>query len=244
MMNVGIGAAFLAGLLSFVSPCVFPLVPPYLAYLAGTSFSEFTEAERNRQTSRRIFWVSLFFVLGFLTIFLILGATASMIGQTLTQYFDKLAILAGIVIIAMGLHFLGLLKIPVLYREARFRVAGKPASFAGAYVMGLAFAFGWTPCVGPALATILFLAGAEDTASRGAMLLGVYSLGMGLPFLAAGLFAHRFASWAERFRRHMGKAEKAMGGLLVITGVLILTGSMAIISQWMIETFPVFQRIG
>jgi cytochrome c-type biogenesis protein len=240
MMNIGIGAAFLAGILSFVSPCVFPLVPPYLAYLAGVSFSDFT-AEKQ---SRRVFWVSFFFVLGFLTVFLILGATASVIGQTLTRYFDTLAIVAGIIIIVMGLHFLGLLRIPALYREARFHVAAKPASFGGAYVMGLAFAFGWTPCVGPALATILFLAGAEDTASRGALLLGVYSLGMGIPFLIAGLFAHRFVSWAERFRRYMGTAEKVMGGLLVVTGVLFITGSMAVIAQWLIETFPMFQRIG
>lgn len=243
-MNIGLGAAFLAGILSFVSPCVFPLVPPYLAYLAGVSFSEITTDQRRPETDRRVFWVSFFFVLGFLTIFLILGATASIIGQTLTRYFDKLAIVAGIVIIVMGLHFLGLLKIPLLYREARFHVAGKPASFAGAYLMGLAFAFGWTPCVGPALATILFLAGAEDTASRGALLLGVYSLGMGIPFLIAGLFAHRFAAWAERFRRHMGKAEKAMGALLVATGVLFMTGTMQVIAQWLIETFPMFQRIG
>jgi cytochrome c-type biogenesis protein len=244
MMDIGIGAAFVAGILSFVSPCVFPLVPPYLAYLAGVSFSEMTDADRSSQISWRVFWVSLFFVLGFVTIFMLLGATASVLGKTLTQYFDTLAVVAGIVIIVMGMHFLGLLRIPILYREARFHVAGRPASFAGAYVMGLAFAFGWTPCVGPALATILFLAGAEDTAYRGALLLGFYSLGMGIPFLIAGLFAHRFGAWAERFRRHLGKAEKAMGGLLVVTGALIITGSMSIIAQWLIETFPMFQKIG
>lgn len=243
-VNIGFGAAFLAGVLSFVSPCVFPLVPPYLAYLAGISFSQIKADRHDAAVDRRIFWTTVFFVFGFLTVFMALGATATIIGRAVTEYFDTLAIVAGLLIIAMGLHFLGLLRIPLLFREARFRPARRPAGLAGAYLMGLAFAFGWTPCVGPALATILFLAGAEDTAGRGAILLGVYALGMGIPFIIAGLFAHRFANWVERFRSYSAAAEKAMGGLLVVTGVLFISGSMSIIVQWLIETFPAFQTIG
>ncbi len=244
MLDIGIGAAFVAGLLSFVSPCVLPIVPPYLAYLAGISFSELTDDKIAPGTARRIIVSSIFFVLGFSTVFVALGATASVIGQSIARYFDTLSIVAGIIIIVMGLHFMGVFRIGLLYREARLNMSNHPAGFAGAYIMGLAFAFGWTPCVGPVLAAILFVAGAEDTALRGAMLLAVYSLGIGLPFLLAAVFAGRFLGWANRFRKHMGTVEKAMGGLLVVTGVLFITGSMSLIAQWLIDTFPAFQTIG
>ncbi len=155
-----------------------------------------------------------------------------------------LSVIAGVLIILMGLHFLGIFRISMLYREARINVASKPAGFVGSYVMGLAFAFGWTPCVGPVLATILFVAGAEDTALRGTGLLAAYSLGIGLPFMLAALFASRFLEWANRFKQHMRKIEIAMGGLLVITGILFITGSMSRIAQWLLETFPGFATIG
>ncbi len=244
MMDIGIGAALLAGLLSFVSPCVLPIVPPYLAYLAGVSFSQLGSDDVPPGTSRRIFLTAILFVLGFSTVFVALGATASLIGQSIARYFDTLSVIAGVLIIAMGLHFLGVFRIAMLYREVRLDVAKKPAGLIGAYVMGLAFAFGWTPCVGPVLAAILFVAGAEETAMRGAVLLAVYSLGIGIPFLIAALFASRFIGWANRFKKHMVMVEKAMGGLLVVTGVLFITGSMSLIAQWLIETFPVFQTIG
>ena len=144
----------------------------------------------------------------------------------------------------MGLHFLGILRISLLYREARFQVSGAPAGLIGAYVMGLAFAFGWTPCVGPVLAAILFVAGAEDTALRGATLLATYSLGIGIPFILAGLFAPQFLRWAGRFKQHLGTVEKVMGGLLVVTGILFLTGSMPVIAQWFLETFPTLSTYG
>ena len=144
----------------------------------------------------------------------------------------------------MGLHFLGVFRIPLLYRDTRVQVDRRPAGIAGAYVMGLAFAFGWTPCVGPVLAAILFVAGAEATAARGAVLLGTYSLGIGLPFLLAAVFATRFLDWAARFKRHMHKVEMAMGAILVVTGILFMTGQMAEIAFWLLETFPVFQSIG
>lgn len=244
MLDISIGAALLAGLLSFVSPCVLPIVPPYLAYLAGISFSELSGDEIDPGTSRRIVLASLCFVLGFTTVFVAFGATASVVGQAVSRYFDTLSVIAGVIVIAMGLHFLGVFRIGLLYREARLDVANRPSGYVGAYIMGLAFAFGWTPCVGPVLAAILFVAGAEDTALRGAVLLAVYSLGIGVPFLLAAAFASRFLGWANRLKKQMGAIEKAMGGLLVVTGILFITGSMSIIAQWLIDTFPAFQTIG
>ena len=244
MFDIGFGAAFLAGLLSFVSPCVLPIVPPYLAYLAGVSFADLQSEEFERERARRIILSAIAFVAGFSTVFVALGATASVIGQTIAEYFNALSIVAGIIILVMGLHFLGVFRIGFLYREARVDVRSKPAGFVGAYVMGLAFAFGWTPCVGPVLAAILFIAGAEDTALRGAGLLAVYSFGIGLPFILAAVFASRFIGWANRFKRHMGTVEKAMGGLLVITGILFMTGQMSRIAQWLLDTFPAFSTIG
>lgn len=244
MLDIGLGGAALAGLLSFVSPCVLPLVPPYLAWLAGVSFEEFRQDAPAAAQRRRIFFAALAFVLGFSTVFIALGATASVVGQAIARYFDTLAVVAGILIIIMGLHFLGVFRIALLYRDARVQVARKPAGPAGAYVIGLAFAFGWTPCVGPVLAAILFIAGSEGTAARGAILLTAYSAGIGIPFLLAAAFASRFLKWATHVKRHMATVEKAMGGLLVLTGVLFITGQMSAISYWLLETFPAFQAIG
>jgi cytochrome c-type biogenesis protein len=244
MLEVSVGAAFVAGLLSFISPCVLPIVPPYLCYLAGVSFDQLKDNEANADVSRRIILSAVAFVLGFTTVFVGLGATASVVGQAIARYFDILSIVAGIIILVMGLHFLGLFRIGLLYRQARVEVDKKPAGLAGAYVMGLAFAFGWTPCVGPVLAAILFVAGSTESAWRGAMLLAVYAMGIGLPFILAAAFATRFLGWATRFRRHMGTVEKAMGALLVLTGILFITGQMSAIALWLLETFPVFSQIG
>lgn len=244
MLDMSLGAALLAGLLSFVSPCVLPIVPPYLAWLAGLSFEELKSESINNNARRRIILAALAFVLGFATVFVALGATASVIGKTIAQYFDVLSVIAGIVIIIMGLHFVGAFRIGLLYREARIQVGRKPAGMVGAYVMGLAFAFGWTPCVGPVLAAILFVAGSEGTALRGASLLAAYSFGIGIPFLLAAVFASRFLAWAARFRKHMHKVEIAMGVLLILTGLLFVTGQMSTISYWLLETFPVFATIG
>ncbi|WP_436643406.1 cytochrome c biogenesis CcdA family protein [Microbaculum sp. FT89] len=244
MLEVSVGAAFLAGVLSFVSPCVLPIVPPYLCYLAGVSFDQLKGDTVETGTSRRIIVSSIAFVLGFTTVFVGLGATASVVGQAIARYFDVLSIIAGIIIIVMGLHFLGLFRIGLLYKQARVEVQGKPAGLGGAYLMGLAFAFGWTPCVGPVLAAILFVAGSTDTAWRGAMLLAVYALGIGLPFILAAAFATRFLGLAARFRRHMGTVEKVMGALLVLTGILFITGQMSAIALWLLDTFPVFSQVG
>ncbi|MBO6756071.1 MAG: cytochrome c biogenesis protein CcdA [Roseibium sp.] len=244
MLDVSVWAAFLAGLLSFVSPCVLPIVPPYLCYLAGVSVDELKGDAATAATSRRVFLSSVTFVAGFSVVFIALGATASVIGQSIARHFDTLAIIAGCLIILMGLHFLGLFRIGLLYREARIQVDSKPVGLVGAFIMGLAFAFGWTPCVGPVLAAILFVAGSSDTIWRGAGLLAVYALGIGIPFILAGAFASRFLSVAGRFRKHMGTVEKVMGGFLVLTGILFITGQMSAIAFWLLDTFPVFTQIG
>ena len=244
MLEVTVWGAFIAGLISFVSPCVLPIVPPYLCYLAGVSLEELSDEHKSATTMRNVFFAALAFVLGFTTVFVMLGATASAIGRTITSHLDILSYVAGAIIIVMGLHFLGVLRIGLLYREARVHVARKPAGLLGSYLIGLAFAFGWTPCVGPILGTILFIAGAEDTVGHGAFLLAVYSLGLGVPFLLAAAFAGPFLEWAKGFRRHMATVEKVMGGMLVLTGILILSGQMAVLSYWLLETFPGFAQIG
>lgn len=235
-----------AGLLSFLSPCVLPLVPPYLCFLAGVSLNELTpkDEQQSRGPNWQVVALAFAFVLGFATVFVALGASVSLIGQAVTEHFATLSIIAGIVIIILGLHFLGVFRIGLLFREARFQTSRKPAGFIGAYLVGLAFAFGWTPCVGPVLATILMVAGVDGSAARGALLLAAYALGIGIPFLLAALFVGPFLRLMTRLRPHMGAVEKVIGGGLVLTGVLLLTGSMPVIAGWLLETFPVLGSIG
>jgi cytochrome c-type biogenesis protein len=241
--NVTIFAALLAGLVSFLSPCVLPLVPPYLVYLAGASFERLADAEAEPTVRRETVIASLLFVAGFSTVFVALGASASLIGGLLRAYSGELSIIAGIVIIVMGLHFLGLTPIAFLHREKRMEIV-KPVGLWGAYVMGLAFAFGWTPCIGPILATILAIAATEATVAKGAGLLAVYSLGLGIPFVLAAFAVEPFAAFLMRFRRHIAHVERAMGGLLVLAGLAFLTGWITQFSYWLLETFPVFERFG
>jgi len=242
-MNVTIAAALAAGMLSFLSPCVLPLVPPYLVYLTGTSIERFADAETEPRVRRETIAAALLFVLGFSTVFVALGASASAIGAVVRAYSGELAILAGVAIIIMGLHFLGLTPIAFLMRQKRFEVA-KPVGLWGAYLMGLAFALGWTPCIGPILAAILAVAAAEDTVAKGAGMLAVYSLGLGIPFIAAALAVEPFAAFLARFRAHLGLVEKAMGGLLVLTGIAFLTGAVSQASFWLLDTFPMLGKIG
>jgi cytochrome c-type biogenesis protein len=234
----------LAGFVSFVSPCVLPLVPPYLCYLAGVSLDQLTSSEMSRARSRQVVLSSISFVLGFTTVFVLLGAAASVAGQFIARNSGTLSIIAGIVIIIMGLHFLGVFRIGLLYREARIQVDRKPPGYLGGYVMGLAFAFGWTPCIGPVLAAILAVAGTEDTVAKGAGLLAVYSVGLGIPFVLAALFAKPFMEWMSRFKRHMQTVERVMGAMLVVTGVLFLTNQMSVFSFWLLEMFPALGTIG
>ena len=243
--DISYGGAFIAGLLSFLSPCVLPLVPPYLCYLGGMTVEQLAEEQAAKTAaSRRVFLAALAFVLGFSTVFVALGATATVIGQFVAQYLDVLAKIAGAVIIVLGLHFLGVFRIALLFREARFHIESKPAGLAGAYVVGLAFAFGWTPCVGPVLAAVLFVAGSEETIWQGTSLLAIYSAGLGVPFLAAAFAAGPFLNFMRRFRGGVAVVERVLGAALVVTGILFITGSMSEIAFWILDTFPSLGKIG
>lgn len=246
MLDVTYLGALVAGLLSFLSPCVLPIVPFYLSYLTGVSMNQISaEATVSGAVRRRAVLAAAMFAFGVITVFMGLGATATVFGQMVREYFDVLRWLAAGLIIAMGLHFLGVLRIDVLYRQFRADAGNTSnVSLIGAYVIGLAFAFGWTPCVGPVLAAILFTAAGQDTAGQGAALLFVYGLGMTLPFVFAALFIGPFMSWMAQFRRHLRLIEKLMGALLVLFGLLIATNAVNIIANWMLEHIPWFSTIG
>jgi cytochrome c-type biogenesis protein len=241
--DVTIPAALVAGLVSFLSPCVLPLVPPYLIYLTGATIEHVAHDESPTASKRAVMLAALMFVLGFSTVFVALGASASIIGGLIRAWSAQLAIAAGIVIIVMGLHFLGLTRIGFLMREGRL-TAPKPVGLWGAYVMGLAFAFGWTPCIGPILAAILSVAAAEATVMKGAGLLAVYSAGLGIPFLIAAFMVEQFASLFNRMKRHLATVERVMGELMVLTGIAFLTGTISNASIWLLETFPALQNFG
>ncbi|MEE9375009.1 MAG: cytochrome c biogenesis protein CcdA [Rhizobiaceae bacterium] len=237
-LDIGWGAAFVAGLLSFVSPCVLPLVPPYLSFLAGVTIDEISDDAATTAVTRKVFISALAFVAGFSTVFIGLGASASYFGSLINDYLSTLSTIAGVIILILGLHFLGVFRIGLLFREARFQTTSRPLGLVGAYVVGLAFAFGWTPCVGPVLAAILIYAGSEAEVVKGAALLFVYSMGIGIPFLFAAIFVGPFMKLMQRFRKHMGMVEKIMGAMLVVTGILFLTDSMATLSYLLLEWFP------
>ncbi len=246
MFDVTVLGALMAGLLSFLSPCILPIVPFYLSYLAGVGMNQISaDAEVSRAVRARAFLAACCFALGVITVFVGLGATATAFGSLVREYFDILRWLAAAVIIAMGLHFIGVIRIGILYRQLRADTGNTSnVSLLGAFVIGLAFAFGWTPCVGPVLAAILFTAAGQETAWQGATLLFTYGLGMTLPFIAAALFIGPFMTWMAKFRRHLGLIEKLMGALLILFGVLIATNSINYIAQWMLETIPWFSAIG
>jgi cytochrome c-type biogenesis protein len=244
-LDVPLKVAVVAGAISFLSPCVLPLVPSYLCFITGASLDELSDgdsASENQQ--KRAFIAAIFFVLGFSTVFVALGASASFAGQLLRTHLGLLSQIAGVFIIIMGLHFMGVFKIALLHREARYHHHTRPVGLLGAYGIGLAFAFGWTPCIGPVLATILTLAASEQDVVRGASLLAVYSLGLGIPFLMAAAGVGTFLVFFGKFKRHLQRVEQVMGVLLVATGVMFLTGSMQTLSYWLLEQFPYLATIG
>src|ERR1700752_772306 len=233
MHDVSVPAAVLAGLISFLSPCVLPLVPPYLVYLTGATIEHVANDESEQASKRAVMGSALMFVLGFSTVFVALGASASFVGGLVRAWSAQLSILAGIVIIIMGLHFLGLTRIGLLMRAGRL-TAPKPVGLWGAYVMGLAFAFGWTPCIGPILAAILSVAAAEATVAKGAGLLAVYSAGLGIPFLVAAFMIEQFSALFSRMKAHLATVEHVMGVLMVVTGIAFLTGAISNVSIWLL----------
>ena len=245
IMDAGLGAAMLVallgGVLSFLSPCVLPIVPPYLAYMGGISMSDMRGSSSAR---RKVLLPALFFVLGLSTIFLLLGFTASAFGSFFLSNQEMFSKIAGAVVIVFGLHFIGLITIPILNREARMDAGDHGGSALGAYVLGLAFAFGWTPCIGPQLGAILSLAASEASVGRGTALLAVYALGLGLPFLLAAIFIERATGLMNRMKRHMGLIERAMGLLLIAVGLALVSGAYTRFSWWLLETFPGLAMLG
>jgi cytochrome c-type biogenesis protein len=242
MFGLSLPLVFGAGVLSFLSPCVLPLVPPYLTYMGGASFEQLKSDDRALHA--RVVLTSVFFILGFSVVFVTLGATATAFGQAFREALPILTPLAGILIVIMGLHFLGVFRIALLDRQVRSSGPSVATGPAGGFLLGLAFAIGWTPCIGPILAAILSVAANENSALEGAALLGVYSLGLGVPFLLAGIAIGPFLSFFSRFKRNLGLVEKIVGVLLVVTGFLFLTGNFTRLSYWFLETFPVLAKLG
>jgi cytochrome c-type biogenesis protein len=250
--SIGFFGAAGAGLLSFLSPCVLPLVPAYLCFLGGVSFEQLSAEGDNinpdgtlaASSGRPVLLAACAFVLGFSLVFISFGAAATVIGGLILAHKLILGKIAGAVIIVFGLHFMGLIRIPFLNYEARVHVAEKPAGLLGALVIGIAFAFGWTPCIGPILGTILTVAAREDSVIQGILLLASYALGLGIPFLAAAFAAGPFLRSMAKFRRHMRKIEIVTGALLVLTGVLFVFSSFEILALWLIENFPILGELG
>lgn len=237
MLEISYGGAALAGLLSFLSPCVLPMVPFYLCYLAGLSMQELRGDAIAPGAQRRLVVQAIAFALGVTSIFVLMGLGATALGQAFVRWRQPLAWVAAAVLFVFGLHFLGVVRIPFLYREARVQSQASPTTLLGAFVMGLAFGFGWTPCVGPALAAILLVASGMGDLWRGGALLLVYGLGMTLPFVIAALFARPFLDWVARHRRHLGMVEKVMGVMLILFAILIATGSVNLIADFLIRNF-------
>ncbi|MEM9320799.1 MAG: cytochrome c biogenesis protein CcdA [Pseudomonadota bacterium] len=237
----GMMVALTAGVLSFLSPCVLPIVPAYVAYMGGITLDDMAEARAARM---KAVTAALFFVLGLSTVFLFLGFTASLFGQFFLQHQILLGRIAGAVVVVFGLHFLGFIRIPILDQEARLDAGDRGGSSLGAYVLGLAFAFGWTPCIGPQLSVILSLAATEASVERGTVLLGVYALGLGVPFLLTAAFLTQAQGLMVKIKRHMRVIERAMGVLLVCVGVALMTGAFSAFAFWLLETFPALGLIG
>jgi cytochrome c-type biogenesis protein len=249
--NVTLFAAFGAGLLSFISPCVLPLVPGYVSYISGLSLDQMrgtgdaadggAAAMSAAAPRRRVILSSLAFILGFSIVFVGLGASASVVGQFLMARLTLLGKIAGAIIIIFGLHTMGVLRIEWLYQEKRIQTPQKrPAGFIGATLVGIAFAFGWTPCIGPILAGILAVAAAQDTVGDGVRLLSAYSFGLAVPFFGTALAMNRFFDAFARIRPHYHKIELVSGALLVVIGVLIFTNRFTILAQWLTPYLPVY----
>ncbi len=234
--------ALLSGMFSFLSPCVLPLVPAYICFITGNSYQDVREGDKIEKWA--MLWPAVSFVLGFSTVFIALGAGASAVQGVLLEYKDLFAKISGAMIIILGIHFTGLVKLSFLYKEARFQTKDTEKGLIGAYVIGLAFAFGWTPCIGPILATILTLAATQEHFSQGVWLLAIYSLGLGIPFILASVGINKFLRVSARMRKHMHRVEILIGILLIVTGLAIFTGSLQNLGFYLIEMMPWLAKIG
>ncbi len=245
-MEITFIAALIAGLLSFLSPCVLPLVPAYISFMTGVSVDRIREEEaaHHWDVTLRAGIHSLFFVLGFSLVFIVLGASASALGQALLAHMETLTKIGGVLIVIFGLHYMGLFRIGFLNLEARFNPEKKPAGIWGSLLIGLAFAFGWTPCIGPILATILTVAGGQESIGQGVALLAVYSAGLGIPFIVAGVAINFFFTFFNRIRRHMRKVEVGSGLLLVVVGGLIFLGNFSLLGIYLLRWFPGLAELG
>ncbi|HEX7044057.1 MAG TPA: cytochrome c biogenesis protein CcdA [Burkholderiales bacterium] len=243
--NVGLASALLAGAVSFLSPCVLPLVPGYLSYVAGRSLDEL-QAANHRRERLAVLGASLAFVLGFSTVFVALGASATAIGQWLLAYKQEANVVGGVVIIVFGLFMTGLLNLRMLNLDLRWvhRLRHGGGGPAAAYLLGLAFAFGWTPCIGPILGSILTVSASSAGTASGVVLLSFYSLGLGLPFLLSALFLERFLEHAKTLRRIGRPLYIVSGAVLILMGVLMISGQLTALSYWLLETFPALGRLG
>ncbi|MBI3323612.1 MAG: cytochrome c biogenesis protein CcdA [Candidatus Omnitrophica bacterium] len=233
MDQLNLVTAAVAGLVSFLSPCVLPLIPGYISFISGVSLGDLQAAGAAGQVTRRAFWSSVWFVLGFSAVFVALGASATVLGALLLQRLSLLRQAAGVVIVILGLHLVGVFRIPFLNYEKKLEVRQRPLSSAGAFLVGAAFAFGWTPCIGPILAGILALASTQESVFQGMLLLGVYSLGLGVPFLATSLGVGAFLKFSARFRRYLRAVEIASGILLIGIGVLIFTDRLTVLARYL-----------
>jgi cytochrome c-type biogenesis protein len=238
---IGLLTAFAAGVISFLSPCVLPLVPGYLSFVAGTSVENLRDGAAPRARSLTL---AATFVLGFTAVFVTLGASATALGSVLLSYRYELGIVAGVLVLLFGLHLLGLTPLRLMDREARFHLDLAGGRTLSAFVLGLAFAFGWTPCIGPVLGAILTLSASTADVAKGSLLLAVYSLGLGLPFLLAALFTGTLLVRLKALGRAGRNLQRAAGGLLVAMGVLMITGQLEVVAYWLLETFPSLARIG
>jgi cytochrome c-type biogenesis protein len=245
MLDITFGGALLFGLASFFTPCVLPMVPFYLAYMGGMSMGELREdGQIAPGAQRRLFVSAIFFALGVTTLFVALGMGATALGQTVRMYKETLSYFAAGLIAIFGLHFLGVIRIGLLYREAKMQSKADPTTVIGAYLMGVAFGFGWSACVGPILASVLMIASGMGEIWRGGVLLLCYGLGMTIPFVIVALFAKPFLAWMQRNRKYMGYVEKVLGVMLIVFAVLIATNTLNQIADAMIRWVPWFQEIG
>jgi len=242
--TIEIPTAIFAGFLSFISPCVLPLIPGYLSFISGVSIEELSSKEKSKDHLFRVVINTFFFVVGFSLVFILLGATATWIGEMLQQYMGWFNRVAGVMVFLFGLHVAGLFQIKALNYEKRFSASNKKMGVIGSVLIGIAFAFGWTPCIGPILGSILTLAAQQNSVSSGIILLAFYSAGLGVPFILTALLFNYLIGAFSFIKRHFRAVEIISGGLLMIVGVLIFFNLLVVISNFLLDLFPALQNVG